>query len=225
MFAKLRHAAGDSLKREDAIPSGVAPLFQWSSPFHVSGLIALAVVNALKRFALRPLAHVVQEILKGHPPVTDTNAAFPVVLKGEAIRVCASLNHRGPTMVGRREFPATVTPNGRVPMLCELPAHLGIMVAPTRSGVSRTKTATGDLDNLSAFALAFAPSDQCSRRYSSRRKFPNHFELSKGLSQDRYCSRHNVMALCSAAGFGYRPNARCASFMAFQPNQVNASFT
>lgn len=220
MLAELRHAASNSLECQDAISSRIPSLFQWCSPLHIAGFIASAVIKPLKRLSCWSLAHIFQKILERHPSLTDYDSARSVVLETDAIRIGASLNHRRPAMVGGRELSTAVSSDGRMPMFRQFTANLGVVVTTAGASVSRTQSATRDLDNSSALALAFTPSDQTSRWYSSRRQFANHFELSKGLAEDRYCSRHNGIALCSAAGVGYRPNARCASVIPFSRIQV-----
>jgi len=209
------------MNRKDSVSSSIMHLFKHGSPSAVGGIIISIIIHSLNRHIVWPISHVFKKIRKAQPPFTNTNAPSSVVSEMPAGRVHASLNHGRPCSICGRELPATVSTDRRMSVLCELFGHKEVMPATAGRSVSASNGSRSNLNYLSAIAFTETPSFQITARGSCRRNVLYNFEASKCSSDDAYFCRHNVMALCLAAAFGYWPNVCRDSFLTPTDHGVN----
>jgi len=81
------------------IRNAIVGLLQLCRPSDVSRLVVARIVLAIKRHAIRSLAHVSQKILKLSPAIADRYSSLLVVLEGGAASLKAPSDHIAPTAV------------------------------------------------------------------------------------------------------------------------------
>jgi hypothetical protein len=104
--SSLGKVCGDVLftfYRDLARPSLVALLLFLACPATVLRAIALTIVNAVQRIAIRPLAHVSNEVVKPNlwqlPSLTNSNASAAIILILLRARIATAFNHAAPNCV------------------------------------------------------------------------------------------------------------------------------
>lgn len=89
----------DSVGCDEIKPALVISLRGFASPSAIIWAIVSVIVNSVKRFTIRPVAHIDVEVLKSKPPIANRYTSTAVVFVGRIFRVCASLLHAAPYFV------------------------------------------------------------------------------------------------------------------------------
>lgn len=106
MTSPFRNAHCLAVEGQHASTPCIATLLLLSSPFAVIGRVALAVVDAVNGVIWRrPLSHVVEEILKVIPPLTDRNASPAIMFVACCRGTVAAHSHVQPVIIfGRSAY-------------------------------------------------------------------------------------------------------------------------
>lgn len=224
VFTESGHTCGNATKCKNPVSSCIPSLFERCSPLHIIGAITFGILNPFNAFANRTITHVLQKINKVFPSFTNCNSPCSVVLPSFRLVIGAPLYHCSPRSVGSGRLLDAACCDTGMPVSRQLLAHQRIVITTARRCITRSESHIGSRQHGSAIAATQTPRLARSTRQSSYRKLLNDLKLSKPLSGDTYSSRHNGMSLCLAAGVGYRPNARCDSFMPNPAQDVNGIF-
>lgn len=95
------------VKRQGAIIASIAILLGWCSPPAVAWFVSPIVVNSVDRGAGRPWPHILNEVGKDSPPLTNGDAAATVTWVGVTLRIQAPSENSCPHNVLRRPLLAS----------------------------------------------------------------------------------------------------------------------
>lgn len=218
MFAKLSKTGSDSADSKNPIVSSVPLLFFCCGPTAIPGLVVSVSVNSINGFSCWFFSHVLKKSKERLPPSTYLDSPSPVVLEAPLVWVFASCEHSSPTLIsfGHRLSPRSMSMNET----CS-----GNNLSPkafTGLGCSGDQMCVHHRDNIPTSAFANTGPLSFSAGECSYWGFGNNFKSSEPSSNEVRYFRHNGIALCSAVGFGYRPNARRDCFLSENQGHVNA---
>jgi len=110
----------------------------FTSPTAVLGGIMTVIINAVYGHTLRWYSHIINEILKGMPPLTNLNTPTAIIRPTFMVWVVTALMHRLPSLVQISLFVGSL---GRV-----------MFSTTTTSAVTRNKMSSGNSTDIPAIA-------------------------------------------------------------------------
>lgn len=214
MTAQFSHATRNSLNREISVSSAIMHLLKGRCPPAVFRFIVTILVRIpVKRFTEWSLAHVGKEVFKFIPSGADTNSPVSIMLKTASLWIRAALNHSRPCLVRGRKLFAAVATNTRMSVGYKSGFRKLTSQAATRTRFPIFEETIVHFDFVSTFTKTKTAMGEPPARKPKRWGFANYSKTLKLLADQISFSRHNVMALCLAAAFGYRPDVCRDSFM------------
>jgi hypothetical protein len=97
-----REALGFTLEGKSSVRVLIAVLLFCRRPSAIFRAVVTVIVNSIQGHSVRRFAHVVKEIFKTAPSLTNTNAPATVSWIIVVRRISTSLDHGSPPRVGRR---------------------------------------------------------------------------------------------------------------------------
>lgn len=214
---QILQASRNPLNGKYSVIAFVSSLLRIQSPSAVFFVIALFVINPFKSLSIGNLSHVVKEGHESPPSFANGYSPSSIVLPSTCAWIRASSNHAVPGLVYFRFLSASAI------AMQQEPDSFGFQgQASTGTRVSARQVRIADSYLFSAFTATEASSFRLSSRASGGGCVSENFQSSKCLSDEVKSCRHNGIALCSAVGFGYRPNARRDCFLSENQGHVNA---
>jgi hypothetical protein len=83
------------------VVASIELLLTSSCPTTIAGLVMAVIIDPIKTQILRPVSHIIVEIIKSEPSVTNINSSASIVFVMRILRAIAALNHPMPSVVDR----------------------------------------------------------------------------------------------------------------------------
>jgi hypothetical protein len=217
VISQFRQAPGNTANGENTVTPLVSGLLLEGLPPDISRFVALGIINPSDGQSQWFFSNIGKKVLKLLPSLANCDSPATIVRPVSTIRIPASTQNSFPGRVCSRSASTRRMTMRKRCFSC----HFSLK-ASTGACVSTSQVVGEGFNPVSAIALTQAPTIACSARMNSWRKFFDHSKALKSITDLAIFGRHNVMALCSAAAFGYRPDVCRDSFLPLSTGGVNA---
>ncbi len=189
-------ASSKTANSHDTIIPSVVALLKPTSPTAVARFVSSIVVNTFNGQTARTFSHILQEVHKGTPAITDSESSSAVIMKGRVVRISTTIKHCSPLPISKA-VRHTV---------------LDCSCISTSTTFATRSLYQGDVENRSDYATSafdYARASCSSTRQTMDRAVAENFPVAKGASDNRDFSRHNGLIVVFSGGRSATTGAHC----------------